>query len=141
MTVHLPLNDYNLLLSTFYLPFPTLLLIPPLFCFNYRVIIVLISRVLPNRTLKRYEQVDYEHRRLNPSSPPFKRGRNPPSLAKRGGFLPFVGGDSVFDIFTPLLHKDTIESTVCSHKKVVSKFLGYLLKATLGLIQRMTLIS
>jgi len=133
MTVHLPLNDYNLLLSTFYLPFPTLLLIPPLFCFNYRVIIVLISRVLPNRTLKRYEQVDYEHRRLNPSSPPFKRGRNPPSLPKRG--------DSVFDIFTPLLHKDTIESTVCSHKKVVSKFLGYLLKATLGLIQRMTLIS
>jgi len=42
--------------------------------------------------------------------------------------------------FTPLLHKDAIDSTVCSHRKAVPTFLGYFLKATLGLIQGIALI-
>ncbi len=41
---------------------------------------------------------------------------------------------------TPLLHKDEINSTECSIKKRFQTFLGYFLKATLGLIQGMALI-
>jgi hypothetical protein len=44
-------------------------------------------------------------------------------------------------ILTPLLHKDAIESNVRSIKRRFPTFLGYFLKATLGLIQGMTLIS
>ncbi len=42
---------------------------------------------------------------------------------------------------TPLLHKDAIESTVCPIKRRFPTFLGYFLKATLGLIEEMALIS
>ncbi len=44
-------------------------------------------------------------------------------------------------VLTPLLHKDAIDSTVCSHKRRFPTFLGYFLKATLGLIHGTALIS
>ncbi len=37
-------------------------------------------------------------------------------------------------VLTPLLHKDEIDSTEYSHKRRFPIFLGYFLKATLGLI-------